>query len=59
MSASDNIGIYPVNDDNIKDIVNNCINHYGNDISLNWLDTSQVTDMSNLFIRSKFNGDIS
>jgi len=59
MSDPDNIGIYSVNNDNIKDIIEKCINHYGNDISLNWLDTSQVTDMSNLFIRSKFNGDIS
>jgi len=40
MSDPNNIGIYSVNDNNIKDIVNNCIKNYGNDISLNWLETS-------------------
>jgi len=59
MSDSNNIGIYQVNDNNIKDIIKKCIKYYGNDINLNWLDTSQVTDMSGLFMESEFNGDIS
>jgi len=59
MSDPDNIGIYSVNNDNIKNIVNNCIKYYGNDINLNWLDTSQVTNMSHMFDNSVFNGDIS
>jgi len=59
MSNSDNIGIYSVNNDNIKDIIKKCIKYYGYDINLNWLDTSQVTDMRNMFLNSNFNGDIS
>jgi len=46
MSDPNNIGVYSVNNDNIKNIVDNCIKYYGNDINLNWLNTSQVTDMS-------------
>ncbi len=59
MSDPDNIGVYSVSNDNIKDIIKNCIKYYGNDINLNWLDVSQVTDMSELFAESEFNGDIS
>jgi len=59
MSDPDNKGICPVNNDNIKNIIKKCIKYYGNKISLNWLDTSQVTDMSELFAKSEFNGDIS
>jgi len=59
MSDPNNIGIYSVNNDNIKNIIEKCIKYYGNKISLNWLDTSQVTDMSSMFEFSKFNGDIS
>jgi len=59
MSDPNNVAVYSVNNDNIKNIVDNCIKYYGNDINLNWLNTSQVTDMSDLFNYSKFIGNIS
>ena len=48
------------NNSNIKKVVNNLINKLGNDADLNFLDVSNVTDMSNLFYEcGKFDGDIS
>lgn len=51
--------LYPVNNDNINDVVKFSIQALGNNANLNWIDTSNVTDMSGLFGESKFNGDIS
>jgi len=45
---------------NIKNIIKDLIDEYGNDIDLNHLDVSNVTDMSCMFAYcTKFNGDIS
>jgi surface protein len=43
----------------IKDVIKSLIKEYGNNVDLNHLDVSRVTDMSWLFNNSKFNGDIS
>jgi len=51
---------YLTNDEDIKSLVRNYIKIFGYDCDLNWIDTSNVTDMSYLFdeIRS-FTGNIS
>ena len=43
----------------LKELVNKLIKERGNDADLNDIDTSKITDMSQLFECSKFNGDIS
>ena len=40
---------YPVNNDNIKDIVDFSVNVLGNNANLNWIDVSNVTDMNYIF----------
>jgi surface protein len=48
------------NDDNIKYIVRSQIDKHGHDCSLNHIDVSGVTNMSQLFyINDSFNGDVS
>ena len=42
----------------LREIIKNYSRKYPNG-SLNWLDVSNITDMSFLFYRSKYNGDIS
>ena len=46
-------------DDNIRYVVRFSIHALGSKANLNWIDTSQVTDMSDLFYRESFTGDIS
>ena len=48
-----------VNDYNLNDIVMDNIKKYGPNADLNHLDTSEITDMSELFFGMDFNGDIS
>ena len=50
---------YPKTKEELKDIINQKIESRGNECDLNDIDTSNITDMSNLFAFSKFNGDIS
>ena len=45
--------------ENIKKLVDDAIRKYGLSCDLNFIDVSQVTDMSNLFLNSRFAGDIS
>ena len=45
--------------ENIKQLVEEGIRLYGNNANLNYIDVSRVTDMSYLFYKSEFNGDIS
>ena len=49
----------PKNYSELADIVNKRINSYGPDCDLNDIDTSLIDDMSYLFCRLEFNGDIS
>ena len=50
---------YPKDKDELKDLIEKLIEERGNEADLNDIDTSKITDMSNLFYKSEFNGDIS
>ena len=43
----------------LKVLIRSCMEMYGNDCCLNWIDVSEITDMSDMFAYSKFNVDIS
>ena len=50
---------HPKTKDELKDIINQKIESEGNECNLNDIDTSNIIDMSYLFLESDFNGDIS
>ena len=50
---------YPKTTDELKDIIDKRIKSEGNECNLNDIDTYNITDMSNLFAYSDFNGNIS
>ena len=50
---------HPKTKDELKDIIKQRIESEGNECNLNDIDTSNITDMSNLFEYSDFNGNIS
>ena len=50
---------HPKTKDELQDIIKQKIESEGNECNLNDIDTSNITDMSNLFAYSEFNGDIS
>ena len=50
---------HPKTRDELKELVDQLIKERGNDADLNDIDTSEITDMSELFYNSDFNGDIS
>ena len=50
---------YPKTKEELKDIIKRRIKSEGNECNLNDIYTSNITDMSNLFEESEFNGDIS
>ena len=54
------IGFYKVKNKTVlKNLIKKCKKILGNDCNLNWIDISNVTDMSYMFDKSNFNGDIS
>ena len=50
---------HPKTKDELEDIINKRIESEGNECDLNDIYTSNITDMSDLFANSDFNGDIS
>ena len=50
---------FPKTRDELKELVKKLIKERGNEADLNDIDTSEITDMSQLFFKSKFNGNIS
>ena len=50
---------HPETKEELRKIIKQKIESEGNECDLNDIDTSNITDMSNLFAHSKFNGDIS
>ena len=51
--------LFPKDRFDLYDMIKNEIREKGNNCSLNHIDVSKITDMSCLFERSKFNGNIS
>ncbi len=43
----------------LQDEITKAVAEHGNDVDLNYIDTSAITDMKELFQRTAFNGDIS
>ena len=54
-----NFNFKPVTRDELKNLINTLIEERGNKADLNDIDVSQITDMSDLFFGSNFNGNIS
>ena len=54
-----NYNYYPKTRDELYELVYKLIEERGDDADLNDINTSEITDMSEVFYESKFNGDIS
>ena len=59
IKKSSNYKYFPQTKEELKDIIKKRIKEEGNEVDLNDIDVSKITDMSNLFNRINFNGDIS
>ena len=51
--------LFPKTTEELRKIIKAEISKNGNDCSLNHINVSKIIDMSELFYKSKFNGDIS
>ena len=56
---SNNYKYFPKTKKELKDIILQRIKAEGNEVDLNDIDVSEITDMSELFRETNFNGDIS
>ena len=54
-----NYKYFPESTEELKSIIKKRIEKEGNEVNLNDIDVSKITDMSDLFLRKDFNGDIS
>ena len=50
---------FPQTKEELRDIIYQRVKDEGNEVDLNDIDVSKITDMSNLFDRTNFSGDIS
>ena len=57
--SNNNYKYFPETNKELKDIIKQRIKQEGNEVDLNDIDVSKITDMSYLFERTTFNGDIS
>ena len=57
--SNNNYKYFPKTKEELKDIIDKRIEQEGNKVDLNDIDVSKITDMSNLFEVTDFNGDIS
>ena len=57
--GSNNYKYFPKTKKELQDIILKRIKHEGNEVDLNDIDVSKITDMSTLFKGTDFNGDIS
>ena len=53
------VASYKTDDSEIRLLIEKCIEFFGPTCNLNWIDTSNVTNMKRLFWETEFNGDIS
>jgi surface protein len=53
------VACYQANDKEIRTLVKVSIEIFGDNCNLNWIDTSNITNIHNVFSFTKFNGDIS
>ena len=58
-SAAPQYTLFPKDKDELKKMINEEIKEQGYGANLNHIDVSKITDFSELFWRSEFNGDIS
>ena len=50
---------FPQTKEELRNLIEQRIKDEGNEVNLNDIDVSAITDMSTLFLRMDFNGDIS
>ena len=59
IKKSSNYKYFPETKEELQDIIKQRIKEEGDKVDLNDIDVSNITDMSNLFENTNFNGDIS